>query len=96
MKLSDTPPPPFGKKKTTPPILPTLPFLWEKSELKQIELNRATLEVAPLNNLLCPAVLKLDVKDSFGYIKEIERTGKTFPTIFKLIYRHCLAFILLI
>ena len=89
--------PPLGKKTTTtPPILPTLPFLWEKSEPKQIELNRGTLEVAPLKNLFCPAVLKLDVKDSFGYIKEIERTGKTFPTIFKLIYRHCLAFILLI
>ena len=29
MKMSDTPPPPL--KKTTP-ILPTPPFLWEKSE----------------------------------------------------------------
>ena len=27
------------------------------------------------------SILKLDVKDSFGYNKEIERMGKTFPTI---------------
>ena len=43
------------------------------------------LEVAPLKNPFFPAVLKLDVKDSFGYIKEIESIGK-----------HCLAHILLI
>ena len=39
------------------------------------------LEVAPLKNLFFLAVLKLDVKDSFGYSKEIESMGKTFPTI---------------
>ena len=31
------------------------------------------MEVAPLKNLFFLAVLKLDVKDSFGYDKEIER-----------------------
>ena len=35
------------------------------------------MEVAPLKNLFFLAVLKLDVKDSFGYNKEIERIGKT-------------------
>ena len=36
-------------------------------------------EVAPLKILpLFLAVLKLDVKDSFGYNKEIQRMGKTF------------------
>ena len=39
------------------------------------------LEVAPLKNILFLAVLKLDVKDSFGYNKENERIGKTFSTI---------------
>ena len=39
------------------------------------------LEVAPLKNLFFLAVSKLDVKDFFGYNKEIERMGKTFPTI---------------
>ena len=38
------------------------------------------LEVAPLKNLFFLADLKLDVKNSFGYNKEIERMGKTFPT----------------
>ena len=42
---------------------------------------RNQLEVAPLKNLFFLAVLKLYVKDSFGYNKEIERMGKTFPTI---------------
>ena len=36
------------------------------------------LEVALLKNLFFLAVLKLDVKDSFGYKKEVERMGKTF------------------
>ena len=39
------------------------------------------MEVAPLKNLFFLVVLKLYVKDSFGYSKEIERMGKTFPTI---------------
>ena len=39
------------------------------------------LEVAPLKNLFFLAVLRLEVKDSFGYNKETERMGKTFPTI---------------
>ena len=39
------------------------------------------MEVAPLKNLFFLVVLKLCVKDSFGYNKEIERMGKTFPTI---------------
>ena len=42
---------------------------------------RKQLEVAPLKNLFFLAVLKLDVKNSFGYNKEIERMGKTFPTV---------------
>ena len=42
---------------------------------------RNHLEVAPLKNLFVLAVLKLDMKDSFGYNKEIERMRKTFPTI---------------
>ena len=42
---------------------------------------RNQLEVAPLENLFFLAVLKLDVKDSFGFNIEIERIGKTFPTI---------------
>ena len=45
---------------------------------------RNQLEVAPLKNLFFLAVLKLDLKDPFGYNKEIERMGKTFPT-YKLI-----------
>ena len=40
---------------------------------------RKQLEVAPLKNLFFLAVLKLDVKNSFGYNKEIEMMGKTFP-----------------
>ena len=39
------------------------------------------LELAPLKNLFFLAVLKLDVKDSFGCNKEIESMGKTFPII---------------
>ena len=42
---------------------------------------RNQLEVDPLKNLFFLAVLKLDVKDSFGYNREIERMEKTFPTI---------------
>ena len=37
------------------------------------------LEAAPLKNLFFLASLKLDVKNSFGYNKEIERMGETFP-----------------
>ena len=41
---------------------------------------RNQLEVAPLKNLFFLVALKLDMKDFFGYNKEIERMGKTFPT----------------
>ena len=41
---------------------------------------RNQLKVAPLKNLFFLANLKY-VKDSFGYNKEIESMGKTFPTI---------------
>ena len=43
--------------------------------------HRNQLEVAALKNLFLLAVLKLDMKDSFGYNKEIERIGKTFLAI---------------
>ena len=43
--------------------------------------NRNQFEVAPLKNLFFVAILKLGVKDSFGYNREIEKLGKTFPTI---------------
>ena len=53
------------------------------------------MEVAPLKNLFFIAVLKLDVKDSFRYNKEIERMGGK-PLEYELvIYKHCLACILL-
>ena len=39
------------------------------------------MEVAPLKNIFFLDVLKLEVKDSFRYNKEIERMVKTFPTI---------------
>ena len=42
---------------------------------------RNQFEVAPLKNLFFQAVLKLDVKNSFGYNKEIEKMGKIFPKI---------------
>ena len=42
---------------------------------------RNRLEVAPSKNRFSLALLKLDVKDSFGYNKEIESPGKTFPII---------------
>ena len=42
---------------------------------------RNQLEVVPLKNLFFIAVLKLDMKDSFGYNKQIERMGKTLSTI---------------
>ena len=42
---------------------------------------RNYLEVAPLKNLFFLAVLKLDVKDSLGYNKEIEEMRKTLPAI---------------
>ena len=53
------------------------------------------LEVAPLKNLFFLAVLRLDVKDSFGYNKEIERMGKPSLQYKPTIYKHCLACILL-
>ena len=46
-----------------------------------IILYRNQLEVAPLKNLFFLTALKLDVKDSFGYNKEIEKMEKTFSTI---------------
>ena len=39
------------------------------------------LEVAPLKKFFSLALWKLDMKDSFGYNREVERMGKTFPTI---------------
>ena len=39
------------------------------------------LEGAPLKNLFFLAALRLDVKDSFGQIKETEKMEKTFPAI---------------
>ena len=39
------------------------------------------LEVTSLKNLFFLAALKLHVKDSFGYNKELERMEKTSPTI---------------
>ena len=39
------------------------------------------LELAPLKKLFFLAILRLDVKDSFGQNKGTERMGKTFPTI---------------
>ena len=36
------------------------------------------MEVASLKNIFFLAVLKLDVKDSFGYNKEIERMATTY------------------
>ena len=42
---------------------------------------RNQLEVNPLKKFFSLAVLKLDVKESFGYNKKIERMEKTFPTI---------------
>ena len=38
-------------------------------------------EVAPLKNIFFLAVLKLDMKDSFGCNYEIGSMGKTFPMI---------------
>ena len=38
-----------------------------------------SIESCSIENLFFLAFLKLDVKDSFGYNKEIERMGKTFP-----------------
>ena len=43
--------------------------------------RRNQLEIAPLKNLFLLAVLKLDVKDSFEYYKEIQIMRKTFSTI---------------
>ena len=40
--------------------------------------DKNQLEVAPLKNIFFLDVLKLEVKDSFGYNKEIEWMGKTF------------------
>ena len=40
------------------------------------------MEVAPLKSLFFLAVLKLDVKDSFGYDKEIERREYTLPGMY--------------
>ena len=47
---------------------------------------RNQLEVAPLKNLLFLTVLKLDVKNSFGYNKKTERMGKTYIYIYIYIY----------
>ena len=42
---------------------------------------RNQLELAPVKNIFFLDVLKPNVKDSFGYNKEIERMGKTFPAM---------------
>ena len=59
---------------------------------------RNQLEVVPLKSLFFQAVLKLDLKDCFD--KEIESMGKTCPILqtyyINLLYKHCLACILLI
>ena len=55
---------------------------------------RNQLDVAPLQNLFLLAVLKLDRKDSFVYSKEMEMLGETYNM--NLLYKHCLAYILLI
>ena len=53
--------------------------------------KRNQLEVAPLKNLFFLAVLKLHLKDSFGYNNETEPSRQ-----YKLImHKHCLACILL-
>ena len=39
------------------------------------------IERCAIKNILVLAVLKLGVKDSFEYNKEIENMWKTFPTI---------------
>ena len=43
--------------------------------------RRNQFEVTPVKNLFFQAVLKSDVKDSFGYNNEIESMGKTLTTI---------------
>ena len=43
--------------------------------------RRNRLEVTSLKDLFFLAILKLDMKDSLGYMKEIESMGKTFPKI---------------
>ena len=47
---------------------------------------RNQLEVDPLKNLFFLAVLKIDVKDSFGYNKEIEMMEKKLPYNINLLY----------
>ena len=42
---------------------------------------RNQLEVVPLKSLFFQAVLKLNLKDCFGYNKEIESMRKTFPIL---------------
>ena len=42
------------------------------------------------------AVLELDVKDSFGYNKEIKRMGKPSLQYKLIVYIHSLAYVLLI
>ena len=42
---------------------------------------RNQLEVDPLKNIFFLDVLKLEEQNSNGYNKEIERMGKTLPTI---------------
>ena len=49
---------------------------------------RNYLEVAPLKNLFFLAVLKLDVKDSFGCNKEIEKNGKNLACNINLLYYY--------
>ena len=54
------------------------------------------IKVAPLKNLLFLAVLKLDVENSLRHNKEIESIWEKPSLQYKLIiYKHCLACILL-
>ena len=43
--------------------------------------RRNWLEVTSLKDLFFLAILKLNVKDSLGYLKEVKSMGKTFPKI---------------
>ena len=56
---------------------------WVERAYSHLELvwpkRRNRLEVAQLKSIFFLAILKLDMKDSFGYMKETESKGKTFP-----------------
>ena len=58
---------------------------WVERTYSHLELTcqkrRNQLEVTSLKGLFFLAILKLDVRASLGYTKEIESMGKTFPKI---------------